>query len=160
MKRILVNLFSLVALSVFLLSCGKDKVEPKNIIDDAQGVKLYLTWTVNGSQSLAGNADLDLFLMKGATVATAVEAESSEGTSTSETIYMDDYNTDGTYFAQIEYYSGSGRVDYKIEAVGRSTNKVLNFTSHFLSTDVTARPTIVKIVKTGNSYRVEQYSAN
>jgi hypothetical protein len=159
MKRIFTQLFSLIALSLFLFSCGKDKVEPQNNIVDPQGVKLMLTWTVNNGQSSATSVDLDLNLLKGTTASTLTYVDESAGVSSSESLLLNSQNTDGSYVGQVEYYSGSSRVDYTLTVTGVSTNKSQTFTSYFTSTDKGVKANLVKIVKSGTTYRAERFTA-
>jgi hypothetical protein len=165
MNRIFIQLFSLIALSVLLFSCSKDKVDPQNIITDSQGVKIHLTWTVNGGQSSASAADLDLYLYKGTTEADAVEISSSTAfstTRTTETINLTSLNDNSSYFVKVKYFGGSttSNVDYKIEVIGLSTNKTQTLTSYFSAADKGLRATLAKIVKSTDTYRVDRVSAN
>ncbi len=160
MKRIFTHLFSLVALSVLLFSCGKEKVDPQNIIEDPQGVKLYLTWTVDGGRLSATSVDIELELLKATSTNSLSYVDGSYSTSASETVILNNQNSDGSYVGQVEYGSGSSRVDYTLQVSGVSTNKTQTFNSYFTANDEGLEANLVKIVKTGNSYRVERYSAN
>lgn len=156
MKKVML-FFALSALCVLMNSCGSEKVDPANIIKDERGVTIKLTWTVNNGQVAATTVDLDMLIQKGSTESDFSPAASSVGYGTSESIVFDQRYANARYAVQVKYHSGTGQANYKVEVTGNSTNKTQSFTSYFSTSDAGMTANVIKLVKSGDQYTVENF---
>jgi len=155
MRSRLLSIFALVAI-LFLNACKDDKKElPANVIQDADGVTVELTWSTGSTAGQAVlDADLDLGMFNSPTAGSPIE-DSSSGDSFEEIVLDGDFDDDEYTFKVLLFENFAGNdIDFVMTVSGG--DKDIEVEGSFSSTDEAGSiVSVLTIKKVGNKYTVE-----
>ena len=151
MNKKIKNSFGLVVLLasvVFLNACSDPEEKPKNVITDADGITIDLTWTTGGD-ALA-DTDLDLFLYD------EDEVEIDRGFTTNfETVYLSADQPNGTYTIAVKSYNKVNKAtSYSVIVDGETPSNPYAFHSNYAKDDTFHEINVLTVTKAGTKYTV------
>src|SRR6188768_811248 len=151
MNKKIKNSFGLVVLLasvVFLNACSDPEEKPKNVITDADGITIDLTWTTGGDA--LGDTDLDLFLYD------EDEVEIDRGFTTNfETVYLSADQPNGTYTIAVKSYNKVNKAtSYSVIVDGETPSNPYAFHSNYAKDDTFHEINVLTVTKAGTKYTV------
>ncbi|HEX6332786.1 MAG TPA: hypothetical protein VFZ78_01090 [Flavisolibacter sp.] len=155
MRRILFNKMLLAGmLMLTMVACKKDDDEvPANVIEDATGLKLDLTWTLTDGSTATSFVDIDVYVYRSSDLSTEIAYGTQ--TSTFEQVNLTNaiLTTDGDYTVTVDYYDLNKNGNWTLTVNGLSVSKPYTIANRaFTTAEDGQEKQVLKISKSGNKY--------
>ena len=158
-NKFLLKVLALCLMAFAFVSCKKDKDDPANVVEDANGITVSMSWTMNDQSSPSSNADLDLYLYKGTGANMQATSYYSDDVNTSsESFILPASLEDGDYTLAVDYFEviSNGKQHFTFTGTSSSADSYSIHDVAFTTTDENTEKNKILISKSGNKFTITQ----